>query len=86
MEIKTIGIIGAGTMGSGIAQVSVQRGYKVLLRDLEKGILEKALDRISKGLAKGVEKGKFSEADKGAMLSAITTTTDLALLKIVTSL
>lgn len=81
MEIKTIGIIGAGTMGSGIAQVSVQSGYKVLLRDLEKGILEKALEKISKGLTKGVEKGKFTEADKGAMLSAITTTTDLALFK-----
>jgi len=81
MEIRIIGVVGAGTMGSGIAQVAIQSGFKVVLRDIEKGTLDKAMDRISKGLTKGVEKGKLTEADKEAMLKAITPTTDLAVFK-----
>lgn len=79
--MRIIGVVGAGTMGSGIAQVAAQSGFKVVLRDIEKGVLNRALEKISKGLGKGVEKGKLTEADKEAMLKAITPTTDLAIFK-----
>ncbi|MEK7366379.1 MAG: 3-hydroxyacyl-CoA dehydrogenase NAD-binding domain-containing protein, partial [candidate division NC10 bacterium] len=64
MEIRTLGIVGAGTMGTGIAQVALQAGYGVLLRDVSEGILEAARGRVAAGLAKGVEKGKFSAAER----------------------
>ncbi|HEV8662850.1 MAG TPA: 3-hydroxybutyryl-CoA dehydrogenase [Candidatus Methylomirabilis sp.] len=78
MEIQTLGIVGAGTMGSGIAQVALQAGYGVLLRDVSEGILEAARGRIGAGLSKGVEKGKFSAADREGMLGRLKTTTAIA--------
>jgi 3-hydroxybutyryl-CoA dehydrogenase len=78
MEIGTLGIVGAGTMGAGIAQVALQSRCGILLRDVSEGILETARGRVAAGLAKGVEKGKFSAADREAMLGRLKTTTDLA--------
>jgi len=81
MTIKTIAVIGAGTMGHGIAQIAAAAGYDVKLNDLNDGILRKALDKIAKNLDRSVQKGSLSEADKQGLLSRIkpiTTLTDIA--------
>jgi 3-hydroxybutyryl-CoA dehydrogenase len=78
MEIKTIGVVGAGTMGHGITQVALQAGLQVLLEDVAKDILERGRGRIASGLAKGVEKGRLTDAQKGEMLKSLTLTTALA--------
>jgi len=77
MEIKKIGVIGAGTMGTGITQVAATAGFDVLLHDVEEAFLQKSLSRLDKSLSKLVEKGKI-EGDKDAILNRIQTTTDLA--------
>lgn len=81
MEIKTIGVVGAGTMGHGIAQVAIQNGFRVIMRDLEDRILQHARARIDKGLDRLVEAGKISESHKGEMLKMLITTTNMAELK-----
>lgn len=78
MEIKVIGIVGAGTMGHGIAQVALQAGFQVLLGDVTPDILAKAQTRIAFGIGKGVEKGKFSEEQKDEMLKSLIPITALA--------
>jgi 3-hydroxybutyryl-CoA dehydrogenase len=75
MDIKKIGVIGAGTMGTGIAQVAATKGFDVLLHDVEEDFLKKSLARLDKNLSKLIEKGKIEE-DKDAVLSRIRTTTD----------
>lgn len=77
MEIKTIGIVGAGTMGHGIAQVALQSGFGVTLGDVEERLLAVAKEKINQGLDKGVEKGRFTEAQKAQMLRGLTLTTAL---------
>ncbi|MEE9115718.1 MAG: 3-hydroxyacyl-CoA dehydrogenase NAD-binding domain-containing protein, partial [Thermoplasmata archaeon] len=57
MEIKKIGILGAGTMGNGIAQVCALSGHDVVMRDIEDRFLENGMNAIQKSLSKGVEKG-----------------------------
>ncbi len=81
MEIKTLGVVGAGTVGHGIAQVGIQQGLRVILRDLEDRILYHARVRIDKGLDRLVETGKLSEGQKNEMLKLLTTTTNLPDLK-----
>ena len=81
MEIKTIGVVGAGTMGHGIAQVAIQNGFRVLLRDVEDRILQQARARIDKGLDRLVEAGKISEGQKGEMLKMLAATTSIPELK-----
>jgi 3-hydroxybutyryl-CoA dehydrogenase len=81
MEIKTLGVIGAGTVGHGIAQVAVQSGFRVLLRDLDERILQQARARIDRGLDRLVETGKISNGQKIDMLKLVATTTHLADLK-----
>ncbi len=78
MEIKRIMVIGAGFMGSGIAQVMAAAGYDVVLMDVADGFVRKGLAAIEKNLAGGVAKGKLAEADKTATLGRIIATTDLA--------
>ncbi|MGH7409355.1 MAG: 3-hydroxybutyryl-CoA dehydrogenase [Candidatus Methylomirabilales bacterium] len=78
MAIRTLGIVGAGTMGGGIAQVALQAGYGVVLREVSEGILEAARGKVAGGLTKGVEKGKFSAGDREAMLGRLKTTTAMA--------
>lgn len=77
MDIKKIGVIGAGTMGTGITQVAATAGFDVLLHDVEEAFLQKSLARLDKSLSKLIEKGKI-EGDKDTILSRIQTTTDLA--------
>jgi len=77
MEIKRIMVVGAGQMGSGIAQVAAQSGYEVMLSDLSSDSLSRALTSIARLLNKAVEKGSLTNADKDAILSRIATTTDL---------
>jgi 3-hydroxybutyryl-CoA dehydrogenase len=78
MEIKTIGVVGAGAMGSGIAQVSAQAGYNVILRDIEDRFVESGIKNIDKFLSKSVEKGKMSADDKKAVMGRIKGTTKMA--------
>src|SRR5438132_140702 len=80
MQIKTIGVIGAGTMGNGIAQVFAQAGFTVRLVDVAQPMLDRARATIEKSLAKFVEKGKLAAADKDATLGRLSTTTSLDLL------
>jgi len=75
MEIKVIGVLGAGTMGNGIAQVAAQAGYQVIMRDIEDRFVENGLRAIEKFLTKGVEKGKITEEAKKEALSRIRGTT-----------
>jgi 3-hydroxybutyryl-CoA dehydrogenase len=75
MAIKTVGIVGAGTMGNGIAQAFAQSGFSVMLVDIAKPMLERARASIEKSLARFVEKGKLTAADRDATLARLTTTT-----------
>ena len=74
--IKSIGVVGAGTMGNGIAQVAAQAGLRVLLCDLDSGILERALTAISGNIEREVQKGRRSAAEKADALRRIETTDD----------
>ena len=76
--IKIVGVLGAGTMGNGIAHVFARSGYKVILRDVEKRFLDRGLETIAKNLDREVKKGKLAEADKPAVLARIEATTDSA--------
>lgn len=77
MEIKTIGVVGAGTMGNGIAQVSAQSGYNVIMSDVEDKFVQNGLKNIDKFLAKSVEKGKMTAEAKAEIMGRIKTTTKL---------
>jgi len=79
-SIKTVGVLGAGTMGNGIAHVFARAGYRVILRDVEKRFLDRGLDTITKNLDREVKKGKITEADKPTVLARIQSTTDIAAL------
>jgi len=81
MEIKTVGVVGAGTMGHGIAQVAIQNGFRVILRDVEDRILQHARARIDTALKKLVDDGKISEDQKTDTLRLLVTTTNLAEMK-----
>jgi 3-hydroxybutyryl-CoA dehydrogenase len=81
MDIKTIGVLGAGSMGNGIAQVAAQSGYNVVVRDIEDKLVDKALKNIDKFLTKSVEKGKIAADDKTAILGRIKGTTKMEDLK-----
>ena len=76
MEIRKILMIGAGTMGSGIAQCAAQSGYQVTMMDMKDEFVQKGMDRINKTLQKGIEKGKTTEEKAEKVRSLITTTTD----------
>jgi len=75
--ISTVGVVGAGTMGNGIAQTFAQCGFQVILQDVVEPALHKARATIEKSLAKFVEKGKLSAGDRDASLARLATTTDL---------
>ena len=64
MDIKVIGVLGAGTMGNGVAQLAAQAGYQVVMRDIEDRFVENGLKAIEKFLTKSVEKGKMTEDQK----------------------
>ena len=77
MSIETIGVVGAGQMGNGIAHVAAQSGFNVVLRDLDLELIEKGVATIDKNLQRSVDKGKFSAEDKAATLARINAVTDL---------
>ncbi|HKF74206.1 MAG TPA: 3-hydroxybutyryl-CoA dehydrogenase [Stellaceae bacterium] len=74
--IKTIGIIGAGQMGSGIAHVCALAGFDVWIADVDAAAVERARDNIEKNIGRQVARGKVTEADKAAALKRITGTSD----------
>jgi 3-hydroxybutyryl-CoA dehydrogenase len=74
MEIKRVGVLGCGLMGHGIAQVSAQAGYDVVVREIDQGVLDKGLGKVEKQLAKAVEKGKLEQADADSVRGRITGT------------
>jgi len=76
-DIDTIGVVGAGTMGSGIAQVAAANGYDVVMRDVETDFVESGFDTIEDSLDRFVGKEKLSESEAEATLDRITGTTDL---------
>jgi 3-hydroxybutyryl-CoA dehydrogenase len=75
--IKTVGIIGAGTMGNGIAQVFAQSGFQVIVQDVAQAALDRGKAAIDKSLVKFVEKGKLDAAAREAALGRLTFTTAL---------
>ncbi|MGW8426932.1 3-hydroxybutyryl-CoA dehydrogenase [Peribacillus simplex] len=77
MGIQKVMVIGAGQMGSGIAQVCAMSGYEVLLHDLKDEYVEKGLGTITKNLSRQVEKGKMESGEKDAILSRLTSSTNL---------
>ena len=81
MEIKRIGVIGAGSMGNGIAQVAAEAGYQVIMRDIEDRFVQNGLKAIEKFLSKSVEKGKMAEEQKKEILGRIRGTTRMEDLK-----
>ena len=81
MEIKTIGVLGVGSMGTGITQASAQAGYNVISVDIDNKIIEGALKNMDKFMTKSVEKGKLTAEDKAAALSRIKGSTNIGDLK-----
>ncbi|MBT2699055.1 3-hydroxybutyryl-CoA dehydrogenase [Bacillus sp. ISL-40] len=77
MKISKLMVIGAGQMGSGIAQVCAQAGYTVILNDLKPELVERGLAGINKILTRNVDKGRLTKEQKQEVLSNITTSTDL---------
>ena len=76
--IKTVAVLGAGTMGNGIAHVFARSGYKVILRDLEQRFLDRGLETIGKNLDREIEKGRLAQAEKGTALARLQPVTDMA--------
>ena len=80
MDIRIVGVVGAGTMGNGIAQVFAQAGFTVRLVDVEASMLDRARSVMSKSLGKFVEKGTLSAVERDAALSRVSMATSLDLL------
>jgi 3-hydroxybutyryl-CoA dehydrogenase len=81
MDVKIVGVLGAGTMGNGIAQVAAQAGYQVVMRDIEDRFVDNGLKAIEKFLSKSVEKGKMTEEQKKGVTGRIKGTTRMDDLK-----
>jgi 3-hydroxybutyryl-CoA dehydrogenase len=77
-QVKTVAVLGAGTMGNGIAHVFARSGFTVILRDIEQRLLDRALDTIGKNLDREIKKGKLAESDRPAVLARLKPTTDMA--------
>jgi 3-hydroxybutyryl-CoA dehydrogenase len=75
--VDTVGVVGAGTMGSGIAQVAAQSGYEVVLRDVADHLVEEGIETLTGGLDRLVEKGTVGESEAERMRGRVTGTTDL---------
>ena len=81
MDIKKLGVVGAGAMGNGIAQLASQIGCDVVMRDIEDAFVERGMKNIDRFLSKSVEKGKLEPTEKDTILGRITGTTDMSRLK-----
>jgi 3-hydroxybutyryl-CoA dehydrogenase len=77
-SIKTVAVLGAGTMGNGIAHVFARAGYSVILRDVQESFLQRGMETIGKNLDREVKKGKLTEAEKPQVLARLTPVTDFA--------
>lgn len=77
MSIKTIGVVGAGAMGTGIAHVAAMAGYEVVLRDIDMAFVDRSVASMDKVMGKSVEKGKMTEEERQAVLARIKKTTVL---------
>jgi 3-hydroxybutyryl-CoA dehydrogenase len=77
-SIKTVAVLGAGTMGNGIAHVFARAGYTVILRDVEQRFLDRGMEAIAKNLDREVRKGKLPEAEKPGVLARLKPVTDFA--------
>jgi len=75
-SIKTVAVVGAGTMGNGIAHVFARAGFRVILRDVEKRFLDRGMEAIGKNLDREIKNGKITEADKPAILARIQPVTE----------
>ena len=78
MAIRKVGVVGLGTMGAGIAQISVQSGFDTVGREVSDELAERGRGTVERYLARGVERGRLSEADHDAAVGRLTLTTDLA--------
>src|ERR1043166_5970072 len=81
MQIKTVGVLGCGLMGSGIAQVSAASGYKTVVREVDQGFLDKGLARIRKFLDEGVAKGKVTTETRDKTLGNLSGATGFDAMK-----
>lgn len=77
MEIKTIGVLGAGTMGSGIAQAAAEAGYSVIMRDIKDDFVYRGMSAINKNMGKAVDKGKKTKEEAEEIVGRISGTTNL---------
>ena len=77
-HIKTVAVLGSGTMGNGIAHVFARAGYKVILRDVEQRFLDRGIDTIAKNLDREIKKGKLAESEKGTVLARVVPVTDMS--------
>jgi 3-hydroxybutyryl-CoA dehydrogenase len=77
-SIKTVAVLGAGTMGNGIAHVFARAGYSVILRDVEERFLQRGMETIEKNLDREIKKGKLAEAEKPAVIGRLKPVTDMA--------
>jgi len=77
-NIKTVAVLGAGTMGNGIAHVFARSGYSVILRDVEHRYLERGLETVAKNLDREIKKGKLPEVERAEVLSRISLVTDMS--------
>jgi 3-hydroxybutyryl-CoA dehydrogenase len=78
MEIKTVGIVGCGLMGSGIVELVAKGGYQVIVREINDDFLKKGMDRIQTSMGRAVEKGKLAPGDREAAWARIKGTTQMA--------
>jgi 3-hydroxybutyryl-CoA dehydrogenase len=78
MEIKKVGVVGAGIMGAGIAQSAAQAGYQVVIREINDEFLKKGLNSINSFLTKSVEKGKMTQVDKDALMDRLKGTVNMS--------
>ena len=76
--IKTVAVLGAGTMGNGIAHVFARAGYKVILRDVQERFLQRGMETIGRNLDREIKKGKLAEADKPGVLARLQPATEMS--------
>jgi 3-hydroxybutyryl-CoA dehydrogenase len=77
-QIQTVAVLGAGTMGNGIAHVFARAGYRVILRDVEQRFLERGLETVAKNLDREIKKGKLPETERANVLARISLVTDMS--------
>src|SRR5260370_8575137 len=77
-QIKTVAVLGAGTMGNGIAHVFARSGYKVILRDVEQRFVDRGMETIVKNLDREIKRGRIAEAEKGTVLGRLQPVTEIA--------